>query len=193
MDMDQEESIQLVDHTPEEYDNLQVMSKYWRSKSLPLVYVPPAERESAAYVDKQKAPLAGIRENSEESEEGRGGGTRTSSIRSDNTNNTLLINEKIGSERLREGRNSLGQDARDSKKRSEWRTLQQHYYPEGDWGWVVTVCAVACHAITTGIQLYISNVVYARFNEERISGMLINDDSTDDSVLLVLSYWEFCC
>jgi len=114
MDLDQEESIQLVDDTLEEYDNLQVMSKYWRSKSLPVVYAAPAgERESGGYSEnvlkQNKVPLAGIRENSEESEEGRSAGTRNSSIRSDNTNNTLLINEKIGSERLREGRNSLGQ------------------------------------------------------------------------------------
>lgn len=132
--MEQEESIQLVGHTPEEYENLQVMAKYWRSKSLPVVYMPPSGSAVASsssnsnprdsnYFDgippsskhlsqnhgkPLPPPLAEIRENSEESEGGRTG-TRNSSIRSDNTNNTLLTNEKMGSERLREVNNSIGQ------------------------------------------------------------------------------------
>ncbi|CAG7725857.1 unnamed protein product [Allacma fusca] len=52
----------------------------------------------------------------------------------------------------------------DNKKRSEWRTLQQHYYPEGGWGWVVTFCALSTHAISLGSQLFLSNVVFLHFH-----------------------------
>jgi len=58
---------------------------------------------------------------------------------------------------------------RDSKKKSDWRTLQQHYYPEGGWGWVVTFCAVSCHAITAGMQIYLSNIVFAQFKRGKLT------------------------
>lgn len=32
-------------------------------------------------------------------------------------------------------------------------TLQRHYYPEGDWGWVIAATAVAVHVINHGFQL----------------------------------------
>lgn len=137
--MEQEENIQLVNHSPEDYENLQ-LAKYWRSKSLPVVYMPPQpttlpplrmmmhhQQEPNYYesvsppiqqtypthsdhLHHGKPPLAEIRESSEDSD-GRGG-TRNSSIRSDNTNNTLLTNvtnEKLGANRMREGSNSSGQ------------------------------------------------------------------------------------
>lgn len=128
--MEQEESIQLVSHLPEDAENLQAMVKYLRSKSLPCVGIPPlgfstyqnregylenvpggagGNRAHHSAVHHGKPPLAEIRENSEETEGGRSGGTRNSSIRSDNTNNTLLINDKMGSERSRGGINSIGQ------------------------------------------------------------------------------------
>lgn len=32
-------------------------------------------------------------------------------------------------------------------------TLQRHYYPEGDWGWIVLATAVAVHVLNHGFQL----------------------------------------
>ncbi|XP_023224834.1 monocarboxylate transporter 10-like [Centruroides sculpturatus] len=31
-------------------------------------------------------------------------------------------------------------------------TIKQHYYPEGGWGWVVCVCAVLIHMLSTGLH-----------------------------------------
>lgn len=130
--MEPEENIQLVTHGPEEYDSVQMMAKYWRSKSLPVVCAPPQltpagisresshSREASRFDHRNPVPpslplhhiikphLADIRESSVDSGDGsKGSGTRNSSIRSDNTNNTILISEKGGSER--KGSNSSGQ------------------------------------------------------------------------------------
>ena len=32
-------------------------------------------------------------------------------------------------------------------------TFRQHYYPEGGWGWVITICAAIVQIFTSGIQL----------------------------------------
>ena len=32
-------------------------------------------------------------------------------------------------------------------------TFRQHYYPEGGWGWIITICAAIVQIFTTGIQL----------------------------------------
>ena len=41
----------------------------------------------------------------------------------------------------------------DQKKLRELRTLKQHYYPEGGWGWVVVLATFLCNALTTGLLL----------------------------------------
>lgn len=125
MEEQEEESIQLVTRIAEEYDNYKVMAKYWRSKSLPVVCMPPpplgmgmVPPEDANYFQPlhqsphAKPALRDIRESSEDSEgTATGRGTRNSSIRSDNTNNTLLTTaDKVESER--KGSNSSGQVSR---------------------------------------------------------------------------------
>lgn len=32
------------------------------------------------------------------------------------------------------------------------RTIKQHYYPEGGWGWVVTACVALAHFVTAGLS-----------------------------------------
>ena len=32
-------------------------------------------------------------------------------------------------------------------------TFRQHYYPEGNWGWVIMVCSFLANVFTTGLQL----------------------------------------
>ncbi|XP_050506823.1 monocarboxylate transporter 12-like isoform X2 [Diabrotica virgifera virgifera] len=39
------------------------------------------------------------------------------------------------------------------------RFLCRHYYPEGGWGWVVTICAILVHVINHGVQLSCSQLV----------------------------------
>lgn len=38
-------------------------------------------------------------------------------------------------------------------KLKEFRTLKQHYYPEGGWGWVIVITAVLVHTIIHGVQI----------------------------------------
>lgn len=39
------------------------------------------------------------------------------------------------------------------------RFLCRHYYPEGGWGWVISVCAVLVHVLNHGLQLSCSQLV----------------------------------
>ena len=39
------------------------------------------------------------------------------------------------------------------QKLKDWRTLKQHYYPEGGWGWVVLLVAILTNLIAFGMQL----------------------------------------
>lgn len=39
------------------------------------------------------------------------------------------------------------------KKLKDLRTLKQHYYPEGGWGWVVLAVALAVQAVAHGAQM----------------------------------------
>jgi len=35
-------------------------------------------------------------------------------------------------------------------------TLWQNYYPEGQWGWIIILCAFIVHSINHGIQLSVA-------------------------------------
>lgn len=39
------------------------------------------------------------------------------------------------------------------------RFLCRHYYPEGGWGWVISVCALLVHILNHGLQLSSSQLV----------------------------------
>ena len=39
------------------------------------------------------------------------------------------------------------------------RTLKQHYYPEGGWGWVVVLVACMVHILVLGTQTVLATIV----------------------------------
>ena len=39
------------------------------------------------------------------------------------------------------------------QKLKDWRTLKQHYYPEGGWGWVIILVCVLANIIAYGMQM----------------------------------------
>ncbi len=39
------------------------------------------------------------------------------------------------------------------KSHGKSATFRQHYYPEGGWGWVITLCCFVVNMFTTGMQL----------------------------------------
>ena len=47
----------------------------------------------------------------------------------------------------------------DQKKLRELRTLKQHYYPEGGWGWVVVLVACCVHILVLGTQTVLATIV----------------------------------
>ena len=49
-------------------------------------------------------------------------------------------------------------NAADQKLR-ELRTLKQHYYPEGGWGWVVVVVACIVHLLVNGTQIFLATII----------------------------------
>ena len=51
----------------------------------------------------------------------------------------------------RNGRSSFSLAALRSHGKSA--TFRQHYYPEGNWGWVIAACCFLANVFTTGLQL----------------------------------------
>ena len=45
------------------------------------------------------------------------------------------------------------------QKLQELRTLKQHYYPEGGWGWVVVVVACLVHLLVNGSQIVLATII----------------------------------
>ena len=45
------------------------------------------------------------------------------------------------------------------QKLRELRTLKQHYYPEGGWGWVVLAVSCLVHGLVLGSQLVLATVI----------------------------------
>ncbi|CAG7725207.1 unnamed protein product [Allacma fusca] len=72
-------------------------------------------------------------------------------------------NKKFLVRQCRVYRKQISDTSEETKRRAEWRTLQQHYYPEGGWGWLVLLAAVFSHALAHGAQLSLSNVIYGQF------------------------------
>ena len=47
----------------------------------------------------------------------------------------------------------LGPPGQVDQKLRELRTLKQHYYPEGGWGWVVVIVGCLVHFLVNGSQV----------------------------------------
>ena len=67
------------------------------------------------------------------------------------------------------------------------RTLKQHYYPEGGWGWLVALASLLVNIIGQGVQislaiLFLHNL--AHFNRR---GVLVSPESSSTPWLASLS------
>ena len=70
------------------------------------------------------------------------------------------------------------------------RTLKQHYYPEGGWGWVILLVTLCVQIISHGLQIALAMYVMAVPKSSVISRRLLNasfDQSGKKNHLFVLS------
>ena len=58
------------------------------------------------------------------------------------------------------------------KKLRELRTLKQHYYPEGGWGWVVVLVACLVHILVLGTQTVLATIVISLGKPNSVSRKL---------------------
>ncbi|RWS06594.1 monocarboxylate transporter 10-like protein [Dinothrombium tinctorium] len=49
------------------------------------------------------------------------------------------------------------------------QTIRQHYYPEGNWGWIIVFTSTAVHFITSGLQLSFG-VILSNLKQEKFAG-----------------------
>ena len=60
------------------------------------------------------------------------------------------------------------------KKVKELRTLKQHYYPEGGWGWVILLVTLCVQIISHGLQIALAMYMIAVPKSSVISRRLLN-------------------
>ena len=60
------------------------------------------------------------------------------------------------------------------KKMKELRTLKQHYYPEGGWGWVIVLVTLIVQLISHGLQLALAMYIMSVPRSSVISRRLLN-------------------
>ena len=60
------------------------------------------------------------------------------------------------------------------KKMKELRTLKQHYYPEGGWGWVIVLVTLCVQVISHGLQFALAMYVMSVPKSSVISRRLLN-------------------
>ena len=78
------------------------------------------------------------------------------------------------------------------QKLKDWRTLKQHYYPEGGWGWVIVLAAVLANIIAYGMQmtlaaLFINNSGRHSLKRQHWDGVTVWLGSLSPSITLLLS------
>ena len=56
----------------------------------------------------------------------------------------------------------------------ELRTLKQHYYPEGGWGWVIVLVTLCVQLISHGLQYALAMYILAVPKSSVISRRLLN-------------------
>ena len=58
------------------------------------------------------------------------------------------------------------------QKLRELRTLKQHYYPEGGWGWVVLAVSCLVHGLVLGTQVVLATVIISLGQPSSVSRRL---------------------
>ena len=53
------------------------------------------------------------------------------------------------------------------QKLRDLRTLKQHYYPEGGWGWLVITVAILVNIIAVGTQVNIAKRIFIDNNNKK--------------------------
>ena len=76
------------------------------------------------------------------------------------------------------------------KKMKELRTLKQHYYPEGGWGWIIVIVTLCVQVISHGLQLGLAMYVMEH-KSAVISRRLLNNASVAQSGKQVNSQLRF--
>ena len=69
------------------------------------------------------------------------------------------------------------------QKLQELRTLKQHYYPEGGWGWLVVVVACLVHLLVNGSQIVLATIIVSFGKPNTISRRLHPDIYSSSSKL----------
>ena len=78
------------------------------------------------------------------------------------------------------------------QKLKDWRTLKQHYYPEGWWGWVIVLVAVLANIIAYGMQmslavLFINNSGRYSVESQHCDGVTVWLGSLSPSITFLMS------
>ena len=58
------------------------------------------------------------------------------------------------------------------QKLQELRTLKQHYYPEGGWGWVVVVVGCMVHMMVNGSQIVLATILVSLGKQSSVARRL---------------------
>lgn len=67
------------------------------------------------------------------------------------------------------------------KKLKDLRTLRQHYYPEGGWGWVLVLVTLLVQALITGIQVGVAVFTISATYIRRGASPLMDDKNISNS------------
>ena len=58
------------------------------------------------------------------------------------------------------------------QKLRELRTLKQHYYPEGGWGWVILCVSSMVHILILGSQIVLASIIISLGKPNTVSRRL---------------------
>lgn len=64
-------------------------------------------------------------------------------------------------------------------------TLRRHYYPEGNWGWVIIICATMVHVLNHGVQLSCTQMVFPGAQKFKVEPLHFAGSS---QVLLMITF-----
>ena len=73
------------------------------------------------------------------------------------------------------------------QKLKDWRTLKQHYYPEGGWGWVIVLVAVLANIIAYGMQMSLAVLFINNSGRQHWDPVTVWLGSLSPSITLLMS------